>query len=182
MRIRLLNIIKHKEYTKRFKALYRSAFPESERAPFDMLLSKAEKPNVNLFACLDGDEWIGFIYIVNHRQLSYLFYFAIDDKKRGQGYGTAVLRAVLKKYSGRRLFLAAEALDDTADNIAQRISRQRFYERAGFKRLGIQIQEGRVVFDALGTGAPVTNREYRALMKSYSRSLPYLLPMKVLSQ
>lgn len=51
------------------------------------------------------------IYIINYLDLSYVFYFALDDSQRGQGIGSAVLREIRKLYSGRRFFLALEQLD-----------------------------------------------------------------------
>ena len=179
MNIKLKNINTHRQYIPAISALYLEAFPESERAPFGKLLRRAKKPNVNFFACLDGDIWAGFVYVVNYRDMSYIFYLAIDEKLRGRGCGTAVLKALMKKYKGRRLFLAAEVPDTAADNYQQQLARQRFYKKAGFELMGIKAQEGAVMFDVMGTGGKVTNKEYRALIRSFSPLLPYIFTMKL---
>lgn len=84
MNIKLKNINTHRQYIPAISALYLEAFPESERAPFGKLLRRAKKPNVSFFACLDGDIWAGFVYVVNYRDMSYIFYLAIDEKLRGR--------------------------------------------------------------------------------------------------
>lgn len=85
----------------------------------------------------------------------------------------------MKKYKGRRLFLAAEVPDTAADNYQQQLARQRFYKKAGFELMGIKAQEGAVMFDVMGTGGKVTNKEYRALIRSFSPLLPYIFTMKL---
>ena len=89
MNIRLINITRDSSDLKKIKKLYLTAFPSDERAPFGLLVRKAKKPNISFFSCHDGETWIGFIYVINHIDLSYLYYFAVDDTKRGKGYGTA---------------------------------------------------------------------------------------------
>ena len=89
MNIRLINITRDSSDLKKIKKLYLTAFPSDERAPFGILVKRAKKPNINFFSCHDGETWIGFIYVINHIDLSYLYYFAVDDAERGKGYGTA---------------------------------------------------------------------------------------------
>ena len=110
-------------------------------------------------------KWVGMIYIINYLDLSYVFYFALDDSQRGQGIGSAVLREIHKLYSGRRFFLALEQLDKNAENYAQRLSRSRFYLKNGLKKLKISIKEGNVVYDSMGFGGEVKPDEYMAMMK-----------------
>ncbi|MBR1764149.1 MAG: GNAT family N-acetyltransferase [Ruminococcus sp.] len=150
----------------RLEALYLSAFPENERAPFGRLVKMSRKPWVNFFEARADGEPAGLLYVVNYRDLSYVFYFAVREDLRGRGIGSAILAAARRKYSGRRLFLAIEQLDESAENYAQRLSRRSFYIKNGFEPLGSKAREGPVVFDLLGIGGPVGNREYRALMRS----------------
>lgn len=53
-------------------------------------------------------------------------YLAIDDKARGNGFGSGVLGALKEKYKGRNLFLAIEEIDEKAENYAERINRKKF--------------------------------------------------------
>ena len=148
----------------RLEELYLSAFPENERAPFKKLARMSRKPQVNFWDVWAEDEPAGLLYIVNSRDLSYIFYFAVKEELRGRGIGSAILGAVRKKYRGRRLFLGIEQLDEGADNYAQRLARRSFYIRNGFEPLGVKAVEGPVTFELLGIGGAVTDREYRRLM------------------
>ena len=47
--LELKNIKKNKEYIKKARSLYNSAFPSAERIPFDILLYKAKGSNVTFF-------------------------------------------------------------------------------------------------------------------------------------
>ncbi|MBO4866957.1 MAG: GNAT family N-acetyltransferase [Ruminococcus sp.] len=167
MNIRLINIKRDKSDLEKIKRLYHNAFPSDERAPFGILVRGAKKPNVNFFSCRDGDKWIGFLYTVNYLDLSYVFYFAVDEALRGKGYGSAILKAAQKKYSGRRLFLAIEEVEKKYKNYQQRVNRLRFYERAGFVRTGQKMQEASVIYDLMSIGGRVRNEEYRQLMISF---------------
>ena len=160
-------IIEFKKVTKKLpeykqiKQLYFSAFPPEERAPFCLLIGRTKRENIDFLSIYNDG-------IINYLDLSYVFYFALDDSQRGQGIGSAVLREIRKLYSGRRFFLALEQLDKNAENYAQRLSRSRFYQKNGLKKLKISIKEGNVVYDSMGFGGEVKPDEYMAMMKNYT--------------
>jgi GNAT superfamily N-acetyltransferase len=167
LNIKLININRNDSDLEKIRQLYLTAFPSDERAPFGLLVRKAKKPNINFFSCHDSETWIGFIYVINHIDLSYLYYFAVDDTKRGKGYGTAILEAARKKYAGRRLFLVIEEVEEKYSNYPQRIDRLHFYEHAGFVRTGQKVQEAKVIFDLMSTDGEISNKEYRSLIKTF---------------
>ena len=179
MNISLKSIKRDKSYIDDIKRLYLSAFPKEERAPFRTLLRRAKRKNINFFACVDNNEFVGLLYVVNHLDMSYIFYFAVKEDKRGRGYGTAILKAALKKYKGRRFFLAIEEVTQNYENYPQRLKRLRFYQNAGFARSGQKMQEAYVIFDLLGVGGAVDNKGYRALMKRFLGLRALLLPFKI---
>ncbi len=117
---------------------------------------------------------------MNYLDLSYVFYFAVDDDMRGKGHGTAILKAAQKKYRGRRLFLAIEEVEKKYDNYRQRLSRLRFYERAGFVRTGQKMQEASVIFDLMSVGGRIGNSEYRRLMRSFMGLRMLFFTIKIL--
>ena len=182
MNISLVSIKRDRTHVEDIKRLYMSAFPKDERAPFRTLLRRAKKKNVNFFACMDADEFIGLLYVVNHLDMSYIFYFAVKEDKRGLGYGTAILKAALKKYKGRRFFLAIEEVARNYENYPQRLKRRQFYQRAGFECTGQKIQEAFVIFDLLGVGGKVDNKGYRALMKRFLGLRAILLPFRIFEE
>lgn len=168
MNIEFKRVTKKLPEYKQIKQLYFSAFPSEERAPFYLIIKRTKRENVDFLAIYCEKKWVGMIYIINYLDLSYVFYFALDDSQRGQGIGSAVLREIHKLYSGRRFFLALEQLDKNAENYAQRLSRSRFYLKNGLKKLSISIKEGNVLYDAMGFGGEVKPEEYREMMKNYT--------------
>ncbi len=182
MDIHFINLNQDGTHIEDIKKLYNTAFPADERAPFRMLMRGARKENIDFFSCLDGNEWVGLLYIVNYLDMSYIFYFAVDESKRGKGYGTAILHAAQQKYSGRRLFLAIEEVDEKYANYHQRLNRLHFYEKAGFIRSGQKMQEGKVIYDLMGIGGRVSNKEYRKLIRSFAGMMMLFFTMKILDE
>ncbi len=147
------------------KKLYLQAFPKEERAPFSLLMRKANA--ADFFALYDNSKWVGLSYIVRRGQLAYIFYLAISPNERGKGYGSAAMKALIEYYKNCRLFLALEQLDKTADNYEQRLKRHAFYKSCGLSDLPYKIKEGGVVYSIMGVGGKVEPEEYRELIDSY---------------
>ena len=169
-----LNFTKLKAGSKDFRCvrqLYMRAFPDEERAPFLMLVLKAKKKGVDFWSISCDGQWAGLLYIVNYRDMSYIFYLAVSEELRGKGIGSAILASARKLYAGRRLFLAIEQLDENADNYDERVNRRNFYLRCGFRELHRKLREGNVIYDILGTGGDVSGKEYETLMKNYAGSI-----------
>lgn len=165
------------------RRLYRDAFPKNERAPFFMLARKAEKGLADWWGIYEADEWIGFFYVVSDAKLAYVFYFAVDEAKRGKGCGTRALAALRAQYEGGRIFLAAEAIDPKAENYAERVRRKRFYLRGGMEELHTRVREGDVIYELLGTGGSVSGREYSRLIRKWAGPvLSRMVVMKMLPE
>ena len=99
--LRLESALGNAGWMRQLRALYGTAFPSEERVPFFYLLRKAKKGAAECLAALDGDRFVGLAYTVSHKDLVFLFYFAVSDDRRGAGYGTAVLEALGHRYSGK---------------------------------------------------------------------------------
>ncbi len=181
MNIRLINISNDSSDLKKIRKLYHAAFPSDERAPFGVLVRRAKKPNISFFSCRDNEKWVGFIYVINHHELSYLYYFAVDDAERGKGYGTAILKAARKKFEGRRLFLVIEEVEEKYSNYEQRVSRLHFYEHSGFMRTGQKVQEAKVIFDLLSISGSISNKEYHSLIKTFMGLRMLFFNMRILN-
>lgn len=160
---------------KKLKKLYIDAFPAEERAPFFLIMSKAKKGRAEMLTAHDGNEFVGFAYMVCYKDLAYLFYLAVDKDKRGMGYGRKIVEAVKSRYRGRRIFLAREQIDKSAENYEQRVSRRNFYIRCGFKDLPCHIKEASVIYDVMGIGGKVSADEYEALITAWAGKLIRLL-------
>ena len=151
----------------RLRRLYLTAFPAEERAPFWMLRHRRSRETVDFWSIYADGTWAGELYIVHDGKLSYIFYFAVDDRQRGHGIGSLTLLALRRMYPDHRICLAIEQLDPDAPNYAERVRRKRFYERCGYVDLHSKVQEGSVVYLLLGTGGAVQAKEYAHLMQRY---------------
>jgi len=166
---------------KRIKQLYKKAFPREERAPFFLIRNRAEKGKAQMLIVKEHNLFIGFAYLLCYLDLAYLFYFAIEGDKRGAGYGTKVLDKLQEKYKGKRLFLAREQLDQTADNYEQRVKRHQFYLHNGFKDLPCKIKEANVIYDVMGIGGMISAKEYDVLISQWSgKWIKKLIDMRIL--
>lgn len=150
------------------KKVYGSAFPANERAPFFFIRRRALQDRAEMLVAEEDGEFIGFVYIVSHGDLIYLFYFAVAEDKRGGGNGSEILRLLKEYYSGKTLFLARESLDETADNSRERIARRNFYLRNGFVDLPCRIREASVVYDVMSTGENISPADYRILIRNWA--------------
>lgn len=165
----------------KIKKLFLSAFPPEERPPFFIMQWRAKRGKGQMLAARDGETFVGFAYLICHEDLAYLFFLAIEDDQRGMGYGSAILKALRERCKGKRLFLAREQLDEKAPNYAQRVRRHSFYLRSGFADLPCRIQEGGVVFDAMGIGGNITAADYDKLVTAWGGKLwKWIVGMKVL--
>lgn len=161
-----------RKYKKEVNSLYKTAFPREERAPLPFLYQRMQKGQGAFYAVTDKDEFIGLVYIISIGKLAYVFYLAIRESKRGQGYGTKILGTLKKKYKDYTLILNIEDPGEpNAPNPEERRNRLHFYEENGFQDLHIRTVEAGVTYELLGTKKAVTQADYLQLMKSYMGSL-----------
>ena len=156
-----------KEEYGRCKALFTEAFPPEERLPFFLVNGAARRGRADFWCLYEAEKWVGIAYVICHKDLAYLFYFAIDAEQRGGGHGSAALAELKRQYAGRRLFLAIEQLDPAAENYAQRLSRHAFYERCGFHDIPHKLKEATVIYSLMGTGGAVQPEEYIELFDAF---------------
>lgn len=172
------NIYKNKRLEDDVKKLYSSAFPADEKMPYFILKYKAKKHLAQFYAVYDGDLFVGLAYCVPYRDILFLFYLAVSDQVRGQGYGGRILNAVCRHYAGYRIVLNIEEVNENSSNYDQRVKRRSFYEKNGFFTLDYQIKEGKVVYDMMcrsESGNGVTMPEYYKMIKNYLKTPMYLI-------
>ncbi len=158
---------KNEEEMNTLKEMYNEAFPAEERAPFKMLIKRSKKGKAELYSLVDDQKCCGMVYMVCFGDMAYLFYFAVKQELRGQGLGTKALKAVLKKYQDKRLFLALEDWKLPSDNPEQRQKRHEFYQRCGLHDLPYHIKEASVVYAIMGNGEKIEPEEYKQLINHY---------------
>ena len=137
-----MQLVDAKKYKKEIKHLYVTAFPKEERAPIFVLYHKTKDKRNHFYAVEDNDECVGLVYTIQDVGMVYVFFLAIVEEKRGQGYGTKVLSTLKEMYPDSVITLMIEdTADIDADNYTQRIQRLGFYKNNGFKQLHIHIEE-----------------------------------------
>ena len=151
-------------YSSNTRSLYESAFPEEERPPFSILLGM--KNNV-LYIVKEDDTFIGLVDTAAYKDQLYIFFLAIEPSMQNKGYGTQILKDIVAKNPGKRVYLSIETIDPKANNYSQRLQRLAFYERNGFFRTGESFDEFGVTYDLLTYGHDaVSVKEHYKLMAS----------------
>ena len=151
------------------RALYRSAFPKEERLPWWILRLNACRKGIDLTAFMDGDVFCGFTASVTVENLHFLLFFAIDDEKRGMGYGSAVLQMLQKQ--NQTLVLNVELLDPAAENYDQRKRRFAFYQRNGLVDTCYHVWEVGGKFRVLSTQEKLDVPRYKKIFKKLTLGL-----------
>lgn len=165
---------------KSIEALYISAFPPEERAPYSLIKRKFAAGKADLLTARDDGKFIGFAYLVSDQTAAYLFFFAVEASERGKGYGSRILKSLCEKYSDKKLFLAREQLDPNSDNYEERVKRHNFYLRNGFSDLDLKIKEAKVVYDVMSAGDEITPEEYDTLITKWCGPLmKWIVGMKM---
>ena len=139
-------------YKRQIKQLYIKCFPKNERFPFWILKRCSKKNNIFFYAVSDNDELIGMVYIINCSEFIYLMYLAVDENKRGNGYGTEILKDLKKKYE--TIILSIEGQDKEEQNEKKK-KRKEFYLKNGFYETNNFIEDNGVKYEVL-----CTNKNY----------------------
>ena len=84
-------------------------------------------------------------YIIKYENIVYLMYLAIDQKQRGKGYGSKIIKDLLKKYE--TIILSIERPDNNLDDIKE--IRKRFYLKNGFYATNKFIQDNNIEYEIL---------------------------------
>lgn len=148
--------------------LYNEAFPRSERVSMPLLLSLAKRGCADFYALYDDLTLAGITYLVYGEGMVYVFYLAINAAVRSHGYGSAILDWVKGQHPGEQLVLEIETVGTGFDNDEQRVSRQKFYFKNGFRDTGYRMAEGEDVYDVLCTAGDFYPEGLITLLKRYS--------------
>jgi len=154
MNLQQKNVNKNSSDLKRIESLLQNSFPEVERFPMDLILYKLEKDIGNLLAIYDNDNFIGFTYLIQYNNLTYVQYLAVDDNYQSMGYGSKILQFINEKYGMNPIILNIEIVDPTFENYLQRKKRKNFYKKNEFNESGLIFK------DRWGTYEVMVNNEF----------------------
>ena len=164
--IRFEKIDENTNNLEEIRQLYLDAFPFEERIPFYIMVLVGNDKGVEFLSIYDDDTWLGFIHTLVGDELSYIFYFAIDNRLRRSGYGSKILHEYKKIHP--RLSLAIEPIEENSDNIKQRRKRLEFYKKNGFETLDTKVVEMGIEFELMGAkGMEIKESDYKKLVKKF---------------
>ncbi len=121
----------HREDREAAVSLYRSSFPDRERADVDRLFSHLVRGDAEWLGIYDPD-LRGMVYALYSGRMAFLLYLAVAPEHRGSGLGSQALEAFRLRYPYRKLFLNIEPPDEDVPDKEVRLRRQAFYVRNGF--------------------------------------------------
>ena len=132
------------------RSLYENSFPDEERIPWKDLLRLVEEMPLEFAEYREGTLLLGITIVYPRPRLSWFWYFAVPEEKRGRGIGQRILSALLARYEGRSMVLDMEdPAQPDAPNPEQRRRRTAFYLRNGFRETGIGRNYGSVAMTML---------------------------------
>ncbi|MGN7416038.1 GNAT family N-acetyltransferase [Paenibacillus sp. SAF-068] len=155
------------------KELYDGAFPEEEKLPMWFLLWKARKSYIHFVAFYDDLQFIGFTYLIEYKDTTFIFYLAIDTKNRSKGYGSQILSKIKEMYPNNRIILNIEVIDEAASNYEQRVSRKRFYVKNGYRSSNRTISQFNQSYEVMIHGKDLVEDELRSMLKLFAGTILY---------
>ena len=185
MNINILNISEVKKDYVEIKELYEESFPRTERFPFNYIIRKSNKKDIQFDVVYDENKMIGMSYIILEGNIAFILYFAVNNKHRGKGYGTEILKQVKEKYKNHTILLEIEEIKEDSSNYEQRIRRKAFYEKNGFFGTNKLIKEGPHIFEIMTTNEnnsfdeKIFRRIYKKMFNGIGRLIvPIFIRMK----
>lgn len=147
--------------------LYLQAFPAAERKPWAMIRKMYHKGTTDIWCLMQGEAFAGLAITINSPDIILLDYFAVKKSCRGQGVGTAALKAILQRYRDKGFFLEIEStLEETQDR-PMRLRRKRFYLSCGLQELHTTAHLFGVKMELLGIGCHLDYAQYKAFYRNH---------------
>lgn len=144
--------------------LAQEAFPPKEYLPPSRLIEMSREDEFDFLALYDSDKFVGFMAVVTHKSIAYLFFLAIDKALRGNGYGSSALKTLRSSYPDFRHVVDFEIVDKRAENNEQRKKRRLFYLKNGYKPTGHFLSYLGVDYEIFCTDKTFDLYEFRELM------------------
>lgn len=156
---------------KKIKKLYQTAFPKEELLPWWIVRLLTVQKCVNLTGYYQDKTFAGFTFTAETEDILFVLFFAVEDAKRGKGYGSEILKYMKEHNPGKTVVLNVEPLDETAGNNDQRVRRMAFYRKNGFYDTGYNIREVGGVFRVLATVPELDTAAYGKVFRKMSLGL-----------
>lgn len=150
------------------KNIYTDSFPKNERMPFTMMVAMSKLWNTDFSAFYDANTLCGFIYLAHNKKIVFVMFLAVDRKLRSNGYGSAVLQEIQRRYPDRKIIVSIEPCSENAPDIEVRLRRKDFYLRNGFRETGYMMKLNGVVQEIIISNGEFDKKQFRAFFAAYS--------------
>lgn len=108
-------------------------FPSSENTTDLHFLARLYKgASVDFIAIEDDGVFVGYTYVINFFQGSFIYYLAIEPDYQGKGYGTALLKHLREIQDNRPIALTIFTPDPNNDDYEECLRRKWFYVKNGY--------------------------------------------------
>lgn len=124
----------------------------------------AQQDGLFFYAIYDRLAFVGFMVVMIHKTMVYLFFLAIDLSQRSYGYGSHILKDMRNLYPSFQYVVDMEMIDKEAKNNPQRISKRNFYIRNGYKPIRYFISYFDVSYEILCYGRNFDFELFRKLI------------------
>ena len=138
---------------KEVSLLLESAFPEDERPPTKYFFKSLERKENKLFAYYLDKAFIGFAFLSFYQDVCYIFFLAVVEDKRHQGFGGEIIEDIKKEYPDLVLLLCYEEVDPKYSNYEERVIRKDFYYSHGFISNKLKTNEYGVIYETAYIGS-----------------------------
>ena len=145
--------INQSDIRKEVSKLLESAFPIDERPPTKYFFKSLEKKENKLFAYYFNNTFIGFSFLSFYKDVCYIFFLAVEESYRHQGFGGQILEDIKKEYSDLVLLLCYEEVDPKYPNYEERVNRAKFYHSHGFQPNKLKTNEYGVIYETAYIGS-----------------------------
>ena len=113
--------------------LNRKVFPSAETtANLHFRAGLYKGASVDFIAIEDNSVFVGYTYVINFFQGSFIYYLAIEPEYQSKGYGTALLKHLREIQGNRPIALTIFTPDPDNDNYEECLKRKWFYIKNGY--------------------------------------------------
>ena len=113
--------------------LNKKVFPSAETTVnLHFLAGLYEGASVDFIAVEDDDVFVGYTYVINFFQGSFIYYLAIEPDYQDRGYGTALLKYLREIQGNRPIALTIFTPCPDNEDYEECLSRKWFYVRNGY--------------------------------------------------
>lgn len=165
------------ELNSKIEKLNKTVFPWTvDTGDLHFLTKQYEGATVDFIAVMDDDRFVGYTYMINFFQGSFIYYLAIEPECQSKGYGTALLKHLRKIQGCRPIALTAFALHPDAEDYEDCVRRKWFYVRNGYvdQRIPYPLEED-YRFDVYMNGFGISYIELKALLHKVDMFFGFLI-------